>query len=334
MPDGDIAYSALRIGFVHLMYFTLLPNMKRRQFTAALVGLLCLSSRAYGSGNVFLDYDQAALDQAYDQRNWAPNFAEVIARYRTDSAAARAQFPPRTEHYGPGDETLDIFSPPVTQPGRKLPVMVFVHGGAWRALSKDDASAPAGTFVSNGCLYVALNFSNIPVVRLPEMAKQCQQAILWLYANIERFGGDSNRIFVSGHSSGGHLCAVLLTTDWPSLGAPKDVIKGGVAMSGMYDLYPVMKSSRSSYIKLLGDEMAELSPMRHLDKIRCPVIVVSGDKESPEFKRQAADFATALAGMGMLKQRFILADCNHFEVPEALNNQRSPLSAAVLKMMS
>ncbi|MDR9850181.1 hypothetical protein [Herbaspirillum huttiense] len=81
--------------------------------------------------------------------------------------------------------------------------------------------------------------------------QQCQKAILWPYANIERLGGDANRIFGLCHSSGGHFCAVILTADWPSLDASMDVIKGRVTMSGMSDLYPVMKPSRSSYVNSL-----------------------------------------------------------------------------------
>ncbi|EJL80909.1 esterase/lipase [Herbaspirillum sp. CF444] len=305
--------------------------MDRRRFSLALAGLLGTPAVAFAAGNPFLAYTQDELDKAYDQRNWAPNSAEVIGRYGSDSMAVRKKYPPRTERYGSSEaESLDIFAPAGV---KNLPVMVFVHGGAWRALGKDDSSAPAPTFVENGCLYVALNFANIPTVRLPDMAMQCRNAMLWLHANIARFGGDPQRIFVSGHSSGGHLSAVLLTTDWSSFGAPADLIKGGVTMSGMYELYPVLLSARSSYVKVSAGEAAALSPLRHLDKIMCPVMVVNGDKESPEFQRQASEFATVLAGMGKLRGRFVLSGKNHFEVPEALNDAGNVLSKAVLEMM-
>lgn len=305
--------------------------MDRRSFGISLAAAITAPLTVRAQSPVFLDYTQDALDKAYDQRVWAPNAPEVIARYASDSAAVRQKYPPKTERYGESEaETLDVFAP---AGARELPVMVFIHGGAWRALGREDASAPAPTFVESGCLYVALNFANIPVVRLPEMAAQCQRAFLWLHKNIARFGGDPQRIFVSGHSSGGHLCGVMLTSDWPALGAPRDLIKGGVAMSGMYELYPVMLSARSSYIKISQDELAGLSAMRHLDRIACNVIVAFGDKESPEFQRQSNEFATALAGMGRLTRRVVLPGRNHFVVPEELNDAKTELSQAVLTMM-
>lgn len=309
--------------------------LDRRAFTAGLgagMAAALLHSPARAQQMVFLGYTQDELDKAYDQRVWAPDAQKIIERYATDSAAARSRLPPRTERYGEAEaETLDIFAP---AGAAGAPVMVFIHGGAWRALTKEDASAPAPTFVDAGCLYVALNFANIPAVRLPDMAEQCRRALVWVHRNIARFGGDPNRIHVSGHSSGGHLCGVMLTTDWRRHDAPETLIRGGVALSGMYELYPVLLSARSAYVKLSPDEIGALSAMRNLGRVSCPVIVAWGDRESPEFQRQGAEFATALAGMGRLRARLVLAGTNHFEVPEALNVPTSELSRAVLAAMT
>ena len=306
--------------------------MDRRQFTLALGAMLGAPVLAYAAPGPFLDYTQDALDKAYDQSNWAPNAREVVARYASDSAAVRRRYPPSTQRYGVTDaETLDIFAP--AGAGR-LPVMVFMHGGAWRALGKDDASGAAPTFVENGCIYVALNYANIPAVRVPDMAAQCRDALLWVYRNIEKFGGDPTRIFVSGHSSGGHLCAVMLTTAWENFGAPADLIKGGVTLSGMYELYPVLLSARSSYVKITPAEIIALSPLRHMDQLNCPVIVVNGERESPEFLRQGSEFATVLSGMGRLSGHFVLPAKNHFEVPETLYDAHADLSLAVLDMIN
>ena len=280
---------------------------------------------------IFLDYTQDELDKAYDQRVWAPHAQEILGRYTAQSATVRQKYPPRTEPYGPTeDETLDIFAPAGAQ---GLPVVAFIHGGAWRLLTKDDVSSPAPTFVENGVIYVALNFAVIPKVRLPDMADQCRRALVWLYNNIARFGGDPNRIAVSGHSSGGHLTGVMLTTDWTAYGAPADLLKAGLSMSGMYELHPVMLSARSSYVTISPAELAALSAMRHLDHIACRVIVAWGDKESPEFRRQSGTFATVLAGMGRLHARFELPGANHFEVAGVLNDPHTEIARTFLALI-
>jgi arylformamidase len=286
---------------------------------------------AQGAGKVFLDYTQEELDRAYDQTVWAPNQDELIARYATRSAATRERlkFKPSIA-YGPTeDEVLDIF--PCDK--EAAPIHVFVHGGAWRGGSKDIYSFPADTFVPAGATYVALNFANIPKVRLPEMADQIRRAIAWLYANAASFGGDRHRIFISGHSSGGHLAAVLLTTDWVALNLPRDVIKGGVCASGLYDMHPAMLSSRRNYVTLSPAEEAALSPLAHLADIACPIGVAHGTRESPEFQRQARAFVAALAAGGYRHEFAVLDGLNHFEVCDSLADSHSPLSQMALQQM-
>jgi arylformamidase len=178
-----------------------------------------------------------------------------------------------------------------------------------------------------------LNFANIPKLRLPGMAEQLRRAIAWLHGNAASFGGDRERIFVSGHSSGGHLAAVLLTTDWTALSLPRDVIRGGVCASGIFDMHPAMLSSRRNYVTLSPEEEAALSPLRHLDAVRCPIGVVHGTRESPEFQRQARDFAAALAG-GFYRHEFAVLDgLNHFEVCDSLADPHSVLSQMALRQM-
>jgi arylformamidase len=280
---------------------------------------------------VFLDYTQEELDRAYDQRAWAANATEVIARYTTDSAAVRARLAHRAAlAYGPDkDEVLDYFP----AASASAPIHVFVHGGAWRMLTKDDAAAPAPTFVAVGVAYVALNFSVIPNARLPEIADQLRRAIAWIWRNAAALGGDANRITISGHSSGAHLASVLLTTDWSRLGVPGDVIKGAICLSGMYDLAPVMLSARAAYVSLSPDEIAALSAMRHLTRIPCPVIVGHGERESPEFQRQSREFAAALGRLGKLHREFVLPGLNHFEVVEELNRAETPLTRATFALL-
>ena len=246
---------------------------------------------AAAAPKVYLDYTQAELDRAYTQAEWAPNSREVLRRQSEQSAIVRAQFPPQTFAFGPSaDETLDVFA----TGGSSVPIHVHVHGGGWRALTKNDVSFPAPLFVNAGAAYVALNFAVIPVVRLPDMVAQARRAIAWLYENGSKFGGDASRIHVSGHSAGAHMASCLFTTEWQiQFGLPADVLKSGLLMSGMYDLEPVMLSARSSYVKLSREEEWLLSALRHIDQISAPITIAIGDNESPEFKRQACTSSTS-----------------------------------------
>ena len=280
---------------------------------------------------VFLDYTQQQLDIAYDQSFWAPQMAELEAHDGTASAAVRQTMPPRTERYGESDfDLVDIFAP---GEARHAPVLVFIHGGAWTRNTREDASFPAPTLVGRGAAYLAPDFGSLKTVRLPDMVENCRRAVEWTVRNAASFGGDPDRVFVAGHSSGAHLAACVLITDWTARGLPADAIKGGFLMSGMYDLYPVLLSSRGSFVHITAAEQAALSPMRHLHRITCPIAVVSADEDSPEFKRQSAVFADALQGMGRLASRTVVFNANHFQEIERLAKPDSAVSRAVFSLM-
>jgi arylformamidase len=280
---------------------------------------------------VFLDYSQEDLDRAYDQRAWAPNVGEVRRRYAEASAATRARFAHQAGvAYGPSaDEALDVF--PAAGPG--APVHVFVHGGAWRARIRDEYHCLADGIVPAGATFVALGFSAIPDVRLPEMAEQVRRGLAWIYRNARSFGGDPERLYVSGHSSGAHLAAVALTTDWTRLGLPPDVLKGGLLVSGMYDLRPVLLSARSAYVEVSPDEVDRLSPRRHLDRLRCPLLLACGGRESPEFQRHARDMAAALRETPYPTEPIVAEGENHFEAIGSLGRPDGLLARAARRQM-
>ena len=134
------------------------------------------------------------------------------------------------------------------------------------------------------------------------MIEQCRDAVAWAVRNAASFGGDPDRVYIAGHSSGAHLASTVLMTDWERRGLPAGTVKGALLMSGMYDLYPAMLSSRGKYVQISAQEQAAASVMRHLDKIACPVAIVWAVNDSPEFRRQSSTFAEALEGMGRLAE--------------------------------
>lgn len=284
---------------------------------------------------VWLDMDQAELDAAYDQSKYAPNLRQIVTRYATNSEAVRARLgTPRRYAYGPTPiEALDIY----TTKRPDAPINIFIHGGAWRGGLAKDYAFPAELFVHAGAHYVVLDFINVIEANgsLIPMAEQVRRAVAWVYRNARSFGGDPDRIYLSGHSSGGHLTGVVLVTDWrKDFNLPADTVKGGLCCSGMFDLKPVRLSARSSYVKFTDEIEQALSSQRHLDKLNAPVIVAYGTLETPEFQRQSRDFAAAVKAAGKPVQLLVGEGYNHFEILETLANPHGLLGHAVLAQMN
>jgi arylformamidase len=283
---------------------------------------------------IFLDYDQAALDAAYDQAVYAPNREQLIRRRASDSAAARARMgAPERIAYGMAEiEKLDIYR----AARDRAPIFVFIHGGAWRGGRAEDCAAPAEMFGAAGAHYVVPDFTWVQDAggSLMVVADQVRRAIAWVYRNAARFGGDPSRLYVCGQSSGGHLAAVALTTCWQrEFDVPADVIKGGMCISGMYDLAPVRLSKRSAYVAFDDATVEALSPLRYLDRLRVPVVVAYGTCETPEFQRQNRQFAAAVAAAGKPVRLLVGEHYNHFELPETLANPYGLLGRAALELV-
>jgi arylformamidase len=169
---------------------------------------------------------------------------------------------------------------------------------------------------------------------LMTMADQVRRAVAWVYKNAASFGGDPSRLYLSGHSSGGHLGGVVVTTDWRrEFGLPADIIKGALLISGMYDLKPVRLSKRSQYVKFDDPTEEELSAQRHLDRLNAPLVIAYGTLESPEFQRQSRDFAAAVKAAGKPVELIVGEGFNHFEMQETMANPFGLGGRAALEMM-
>ncbi|MDQ6882009.1 MAG: alpha/beta hydrolase [Pseudomonadota bacterium] len=283
---------------------------------------------------VWLEMDQAALDRAYNQIEYAPNQPQITGRYITNSVAVRSRLgAPRHVAYGPTPiETLDIY----TTKKAKAPINIFVHGGAWRGGLAKDYAFPAELFVNAGAHFVVPDFVWVQDAggSLLPMVDQVRRAVVWVYRNAASFGGDPERIYVSGHSSGGHLAGVLLTTDWQrDFNLPADVLKGGLCCSGLFDLKPVRLSARSSYVKITDEIEDAMSSQRHLERLNAPLIVAHGSFETPEFQRQSRDFAAAVRASGKPVRLLVGEGYNHFEIIETMANPYGLLGRAVLEQM-
>jgi len=283
---------------------------------------------------VWMDMDQVELDAAYDQSLYAPVADQIRARLTSNSEQVRARLgPPQRVAYGPSEfEKLDIYRTKRS----KAPIFVYFHGGAWRRGSAADSCFPAEMFVNAGAHFVVPDFIAIGAANsdLRVMADQVRRAIAWTYVNAATFDGDPDRLYIGGHSSGGHLCGVALVTDWKKdFALPESIVKGGLCGSGMFDLKPVRLSARSKYVKFTDEIERAMSPQRQLDLLRAPVIVTYGTYETPEFQRQSRDFAAAVKAAGKSVELIVAENYNHFETEESLGNPFGPNGRAALALM-
>ncbi len=283
---------------------------------------------------VWMDMDQVELDAAYDQSVYSPLIGQLLKRFATSSDEARAHLgAPKRLAYGPTTvEALDLY--PANRPN--APIFVFVHGGAWLRGEAKDYGYPAELFVNAGVNYVALDFIAVGAANgdIGVMAEQVRRGIAWVYKNAASFGGDTSRFYVGGHSSGGHLCGVALVTDWQKeFGLPADMVAGGLCMSGLYDMKPARISKQSSYVNFTDEMEQAMSSLRHIEKLRAPIIVTYGTNETPEFQRQSRDFAAAVKAAGKPVELIEAPNFNHFEMCESLGNPFGPNGRAALKLM-
>jgi arylformamidase len=290
------------------------------------------TSRAKGP-LVFLDMDQQALDDAYDQEVYAPNRALVVERRKAASERARKILgSPKRVTYGPSEhEGLDIFDCGI----RGAPVNVFVHGGAWRRNIAADYALNAEPLVRAGAHSVIIDFINVDQAKgdLFPMYQQVRRALAFVWRNAETFGGDRDRLYISAHSSGSHLSGVVLTRGWKEEGLPPDAFKGAVLLSGMYDLAPVALSKRSSYVSFTPAMIEQLSGGRHIVGLNTPLILAIGTCETPEFQRQSRDFAAAVKAAGKPVDLIVGEAYNHFELLETLANPYGLTGRAMLRQM-
>lgn len=283
---------------------------------------------------VWLNMDQTELDAAYNQTLYAPNQQQVLQRYADNSEAACTRIgSPRRFAYGDSAiEGLDVY--PTDRPN--APIAIFIHGGAWRAGLACNYGFFAELLVHRGAHLVVPDFAAVQDVdgNLGTLADQVKRAVAWVYRHAARFGGDSQRIHVLGHSSGAHLAGLVLTTDWASqFGLPQDLVKSGLCCSGIFDLKPVRLSARSSYVHLTDESEQAMSAQRHIGWLNAPLIVAYGTLETPEFQRQSRDFAVAVAGAGKPVQLLVAENLNHFEIIETLAQADSLLGRAALVQM-
>ena len=229
-------------------------------------------------------------------------------------------------------QKLDIFPAAVD----RAPILVDIHGGGWRSGSRNIRSFPASSVTKAGVMWVPIDYGLAPNYSIHQMVDHVRSAIVWLYHNVSKYGGDPSKLYVSGNSAGGHLTGCILMPDWhKNYGVPSDIIKGACAISGVYDLQALVHAEYG-YNDELGMDIEtakNFSPLFNLPTKGCPLIVSYGAPEPNEFRRQSRVYYEAWKDGGFPATEIVVNGAHHFAMSRQMSDPNSALFQAVTKMI-
>ena len=276
-------------------------------------------------------FRQDELEYQYNPRVSVPEFPELAkvraaqARKVRDTAKSWLNVP-----YGNSPrEMLDMYA--ADRPAG--PVLLYIHGGYWRSGSKEDNCNFVPTFTKRGGTVVLVEYDLCPQVTVSDIVRQTRASIAWVYKNIARYGGDPSKLFVSGHSAGGHLTAMALAHDWTKEGLPADLIKGAVATSGVYDLDMVMEISVQEQVRMTSEIAKQNSPFLNPPRVKCPLVVAVGGAEPKGWQQMSEDYFAFCKKNGLNVEYLVVPGANHYTMSEKLLDDTNPLTQAMIKQM-
>lgn len=278
--------------------------------------------------------DQEALDAQYQTSRQVRDGPALLAQRVKDSDAARARFKHlRDVSYGPTRaERLDIY--PAAEAG--APMVMFVHGGYWSMpwLTKDLYAWIAQGLVPLGITALVIDYAVCPDQSLDELVRQCRAAVAWTARNAESFGGDPARLYLTGHSAGGHLVAMAGITDWVAdYDLPANTVKGCMPISGLFDLAPFIYTWLQPKLQLTQAQIERHSPLTTLHAGAPPQLIAWGALETEEFYRQAAEYQTACAAQGVPAELLPLPGALHNPAIDGFEDSNSVLCQALVAHM-
>ncbi len=274
------------------------------------------------------------LEREYNPSSCIDDIMVYIDQYAADSAKVRADLRGNLTanvKYGPEARShMDVFAPKGDGP---FPVHVFIHGGYWQELSKDENCFCAPIFLDHNVIFIAFDYTLAPQASLFEIVDQTRRGIISILKNADKFNGDKNNITISGHSAGGHLLAEVLSMNWQNYGYDKCPIKGAMAISGVYDLEPIVSTTVNDALHMTVEDAIKLSPLHHLPTNACPIAFTVGENETAEFHRQTEEYMNACTENGIKTAYLDMPVFNHFDIILELNNKNSPLFQTILNQI-
>lgn len=277
---------------------------------------------------------QEELDAHYNLGAATPGSERYKELYPQWSKEARKKLDHELDvPFGPTlAEHLDVFYAQSEEPA---PLLLFIHGGYWHQFTSKEFSFVAEGLTGAGVATLVMNYALCPKVTIDEIVRQSRAAVAWIYNKSESFGTDRERIYVSGHSAGGHLVAMLMNTNWEAdYGLPNNIIKGGCSISGLFDLAPVPYTYLQPKLQLTCSEVLRNSPILHIPDHAPPLLITYGEDETPELRRQSRDFLEAWKARGLCGYELPQPGKNHYSAIDGFLDAGSPLCKAVLDLMN
>ncbi len=278
---------------------------------------------------------QNELDLQYDPTLKVADMNVYVEHFTTSSEAARTKLSHRSHQaYGPTlAEHVTVFPPKRTIEGG-APIFVFIHGGYWVAFDNAPFDLVALGPVEAGFAVVNITYALCPGVTIGEIVRQVRAAIAWSFRNAASFGGNSDQIFVCGHSAGGHLTGMAVATDWSGdYGLPDDLIKGAIPISGLMDLYPLSCSWLQPMVRFTREDTVRESPLHNIKPSSVPVIAAWGSEESSEFARQSRDYIAAWTRAGNEGELLPIPGANHYEVLDGFLTEDGLMTRTLVAML-
>jgi arylformamidase len=249
-----------------------------------------------------------------------PRWEALAAEVRASTAGARDIV------YGPGNrQKFDVFLPTGRRPTEGWPTVLFIHGGYWQSLSKDDWSAVAEPFVTNGMGAVILGYTLCPENTIRGIAEEIESAIAYVWHESQRLGIDDAKLALAGHSAGGHLTAWCMTVDWTRYHLPVTPFVSATAISGIFDLEPLVPIYLNDALRLTNEEALAMSPAYRPRLVDCPFTALVGGDELEEFHRQN----TLIATKWIDAHEESLQGLNHFTIIDQLTRHDTALFASI-----
>jgi arylformamidase len=280
---------------------------------------------------LYKGYRTDEMEYQYNPRESVPEYPELAKTRAAQAKKVRESAKSWLNvAYGSSPrEKLDIYA----ADNPRGPVLVYIHGGYWRSGSKEDNCNFVPTFTKRGATVALVEYDLCPQVTVTDIVRQTRASIAWVYKNIIRYSGDPSKLFISGHSAGGHLTAMALANDWTKDGIPQDVIKGAVATSGVYDLDMVMRISVQEQVRMTPEVAKQNNPFLNPPLVRCPLVVAVGGAEPKGWQQMSEDYFNHCKKIGMNVEYLVEPDANHYTMSGHLLDDRRPLTQTMIKQM-